>query len=1154
MMSDGEGSLDMSIVDTPGPAGTGTTLRRRSCIALLVVAALVAPMSIDPGVARAGEVFDTPDLPGAPRVDQARDVTSVPPARVVDTRNAPGAVTVDGLHQGGGPTAPRGVLEVKILGRGGVPPTGATAAMLNVTVVRPDRQGWVTVFPCGATQPNASTVNFVAGENRPNAVLAKIGSGGRVCFYTSSPTHLVVDVNGYVSNGSTMRPLTPARLLETRDGQPTVDGEDRGGGPVGAGSIRALSVLGRGGVPPSGVGSVIVNVTAVQPRGGGWVTVFPCGATQPNASSLNYVRDRNVANQVLAKLGDDGTICLYSTASTDLIVDVTGWVAGSSGTTSVEPARLLETRSGETFSTVDTGYQGIGRLRAGTPLELQVSGRAEVPKTGVGAAVLNVTATRAIAPGFITVYPCGSPRPNASNVNYVAGQNTANSVLARLGEGGRVCIVTSTDTDVVVDVTGYTALAPNQPDNNVDLLTPAEVAAVSFAPTPLVQDVEGVLGGSTERAFIETVTPPDVAPGDYVVMEKPNGDPYYGRVTKATAAGVETEPAALADVVPTMDLSLETDTATGATTAKDGGEAVRDVQVGGDAPAAGEQQKQPAQVDCSTSRTLSVDVTADADPGRFVFDVSYDLFAGLQSARVGYNPVVTARTTVTAAGAASCTVSKALFTKQLPTIRFSIGIVPVVITHEMSLGVTGEVSAAASVSRTFDTTANAWVGITYRNGQWDREARIDLSVDQSSTADIEVSLSLSFPTVTYTAKAYGIVGFSATVAPTVTLSWFPLRKKYLTLTAQVDVSVSLVVSLKELKIEHEHEFLRLTLWGPKELWSLKRPVTNCNDPLTGSKTITASQCSALMHVYEAANGAAWTVPGPSTADLPGWGEASDPCTWYGVTCDVSSRNVTALRLTDVDEIQGQLPAELGDLRGLRILHLTRAPGSDRKSLVLPDELGELTNLRELWLTTLGVPALPSSIGNLTKLEELSIGGNRFTSLPESIGLLTNLRELDLNNAFYAQFDDPPLLQQIPWQIGDLTNLERLWIEGHPGVPGIPESISRLLKLQRLFLSGMGLTSLPKGFGRFPQLQQLWVNSNELTAFPYLPAVPKLTDLNTNGNSITGDITRAVRTLRDTAPDSISIVLGPDPSSCPSILDPEVLTWYLGHGSDIYGCL
>ncbi len=53
------------------------------------------------------------------------------------------------------------------------------------------------MFPCGSWRPNASSLNFVAGQTVPNGVLTKVGTGGKVCLFSQVPAHVIVDVNGY---------------------------------------------------------------------------------------------------------------------------------------------------------------------------------------------------------------------------------------------------------------------------------------------------------------------------------------------------------------------------------------------------------------------------------------------------------------------------------------------------------------------------------------------------------------------------------------------------------------------------------------------------------------------------------------------------------------------------------------------------------------------------------------------------------------------------------------------------------------------------------------------------------------------------------------------------------------------------------------------
>jgi hypothetical protein len=57
----------------------------------------------------------------------------------------------------------------------------------------------------------------------------------------------------------------------------------------------------------------------------------------------------------------------------------------------------------------------------------------------------------------VTIFPCGSPRPTASNLNYATGNVIPNAVFAKVGTGGKICVYTLADTDMVIDVNGWTA-------------------------------------------------------------------------------------------------------------------------------------------------------------------------------------------------------------------------------------------------------------------------------------------------------------------------------------------------------------------------------------------------------------------------------------------------------------------------------------------------------------------------------------------------------------------------------------------------------------------------------------------------------------------------------------------------------------------------
>ena len=213
-------------------------------------------------------------------------------------------------------------LRIKIPGVGDVPSTGVTAVALNVTAVDPSGWGFFTVWPCGSPMPpDASHVNFLSpGAVEPNSVLALVDSTGEVCVWTYAASHVLVDVNGWFKSG--FRGGAPRRIVDTRSGQgaPVV-------GRLPAGQVLRVPVAGHGGVPATGASAVALNVTAVEPTGWGFFTVWPCGSPMPlDASHVNFVDAGAVEpNSVLAPIDSTGEVCIWTYADSHVLVDVNGW-------------------------------------------------------------------------------------------------------------------------------------------------------------------------------------------------------------------------------------------------------------------------------------------------------------------------------------------------------------------------------------------------------------------------------------------------------------------------------------------------------------------------------------------------------------------------------------------------------------------------------------------------------------------------------------------------------------------------------------------------------------------------------------------------------------------------------------------------------------
>ena len=242
------------------------------------------------------------------------------PARILDTRIGTGA-----------PAAPIGAgatitVDVTNTYSSGVPASGVTAVIVNVTVTGPTAASHLTVYPSGAGLPLASNLNFVTGQTVPNLVAVKVGADGNVNVRNNSgSTHVIFDVVGWyeAASGDVLNPLAPVRILDTRFGP-----QGAPPGPVGASTSITVDVTGAGGVPVSGATAVIVNTTVTGPTAPSHLTVYPSGAGVPNASNLNFVTGQTVPNLVVVKVGGDGNVKVFNNSgTTHVIFDVVGYFA-----------------------------------------------------------------------------------------------------------------------------------------------------------------------------------------------------------------------------------------------------------------------------------------------------------------------------------------------------------------------------------------------------------------------------------------------------------------------------------------------------------------------------------------------------------------------------------------------------------------------------------------------------------------------------------------------------------------------------------------------------------------------------------------------------------------------------------------------------------
>jgi len=379
-----------------------------------------------------GQPTPSPSAVPTAAPDPASGFVGTDPRRLLDSRS-------------GRPLGAGRAIELQVAGRAGVP-ASASAAVLNVTAVDPCAAGFLTVFPCGAAAPLASNVDYAAADVRPTLAVARLGPGGRACIYSMVQTDVVVDLIGWfdATGGAAAVAQAPVRLIDTR-----TTGRVTGGTAFGFAAA------------PAGTPGVILDVTGVDARAPGYLTVWPAAAdgscdaaARPATSNVNVDGSDPVANAVIVRTGGRGRVCVYSLTDIDVVIDLDGTLAAAGTGTlhATTPQRVLDTRNGTGGVTGTVAAGGVVAVTIGT---------------GAVGAVLTVTAVQPDDRGFLTVWPAAADgscqavaRPLASNLNYSPGQVVANLAVTSVGGAGRVCIYSLAATHVVADLTATIASIP----------------------------------------------------------------------------------------------------------------------------------------------------------------------------------------------------------------------------------------------------------------------------------------------------------------------------------------------------------------------------------------------------------------------------------------------------------------------------------------------------------------------------------------------------------------------------------------------------------------------------------------------------------------------------------------------------------------------
>jgi LPXTG-site transpeptidase (sortase) family protein len=385
-------------------------------------------------------VMASPPVGAATGPNTTRFTPLTNPSRIMDTRSNLGNTPA------GRPRANSSVT-MAVTGKVGIP-DNATAVVMNVTVAGADGPGYVTVYPGGGAAPTASNVNTeAAGQTIPNLVTVPVGVGGKVSVFTSMGADLIADVFGYYVPAASSKAgryisQTPARMIDTRSSA-----------KVPANGVRRVALSG---VPADAVAAVL-NVTVTATTDGGFWTAYAAGARNPGTSNLNVAApNQTIANQVIVPVAG-GAIDVFSSGGGHLIVDLFGYFTGASAADSTSglfvpmaPTRFLDTRGPASVNPLGNGQ----KLYPSYVVETPIIGRSGIPSTA-SAVVMNTTLVDASRPGFVTVFPAGTARPDTSTVNSEhQGQTIANHTISPITGRGAGSYA-SGGAHLIQDVTGW---------------------------------------------------------------------------------------------------------------------------------------------------------------------------------------------------------------------------------------------------------------------------------------------------------------------------------------------------------------------------------------------------------------------------------------------------------------------------------------------------------------------------------------------------------------------------------------------------------------------------------------------------------------------------------------------------------------------------
>jgi len=441
-------------------------LRRIAVAALAVLAAAGAVTVAAPGVQQAH----------ADAAAAGGDYIALPAeGHLLDTRSAIGVSTKT-------PLGANTYLSFPVLGKGGVPSSGVSGVVVDITAVSPTANGYLWLGPDDASYTNTtSNLNIVASSSPiSNTAVSALGSDGKLKVYNRyGTTHIVVDVQGYYTDSTAASgpggfvPVTPAkRVIDTRTGT----GLTKAATIPAGGSLTAN--MSAGGIIPSGSPSAYLDLVVPNATAAGFLAAYPAGSAADTASLFDFLTG-TTASGATVKLGTNNNVVFvnHSGAAIDLLITAYGYTSPTSG-------------AGAGYRPAMKRVANALSVAANGTATVQVVGQGGVPTHGVTAVAANLTASAGTGGGYLQPYPSGGA-PDVSSSNFPASTTRADLVFIQPGPDGKIKVYNhSSDTiSLYVDIQGYYV------DGNSNA-----VPVQTYSPVSILQPLLG--SGNVEGAYV----------------------------------------------------------------------------------------------------------------------------------------------------------------------------------------------------------------------------------------------------------------------------------------------------------------------------------------------------------------------------------------------------------------------------------------------------------------------------------------------------------------------------------------------------------------------------------------------------------------------------------------------------------------------------